>query len=197
VFDAPQIGVYSFDGGKSYNSLRRMSEWRISCPYGGPGSRLWVLTEHKRHRSSDGQCVSVWDENTLEHRFSTGNTSVRVTPEMLGTEWTHMRAIHMPRWAARILVEVTDVAIERVHSISDTDVHSEGFDFLPGPISIHPRNRFIEAWNAVNSKSGFGWDMNPWVWKVTFKNVTPSMAEVAELVHFCSISPAPPSLLLV
>lgn len=40
-------------------------------------------------------------------------------------------SIHMPRWAARLFLEVTDVRAERVRSISEDDCLAEGVERLP------------------------------------------------------------------
>jgi hypothetical protein len=29
--------------------------------------------------------------------------------------------------------------------------------------------KFIELWDSINSKRGYPWDSNPWVWVVEFK----------------------------
>ena len=30
---------------------------------------------------------------------------------------------------------------------------------------------FRNIWYSINSKRGFGWDSNPWVWAITFKRL--------------------------
>ncbi len=31
------------------------------------------------------------------------------------------------------------------------------------------KKRFKHLWNSINGKRGFGWDVNPWLWVITFK----------------------------
>ena len=33
------------------------------------------------------------------------------------------------------------------------------------------RRIFVDLWNSINTKRGFGWNVNPFVWVLTFKRV--------------------------
>ncbi len=93
--------------------------------------------------------------------------------------WARKRpSIHMPKWAARIWLEVTAVRVERVRDILDEDCEAEGIQqewtcINPGTGSYAPENDvqddFRNLWNSLNEKRGHGWDTNPWVWAYTFK----------------------------
>jgi len=95
-------------------------------------------------------------------------------------------SIHMPRWASRITLEVTDVRVRRLQEISEEDAIAEGcrpfFDKknteqveCPNGKSIEmqplkgPSEAFRDLWDGLNEKRGYGWDVNPWVVAVTFK----------------------------
>ena len=98
--------------------------------------------------------------------------------------WTS--PMFMPRWASRILLEITDIRVERLNDISEADCEKEGFRFYPlsricfKPCSTkHPsghgsnnyKSIFGEYWDTLNAKKGYPWSSNPWVWVVEFKVV--------------------------
>jgi hypothetical protein len=143
-----------------------LSEW-IKCPYGFPGDRLWVR-ENLRHHSTgtptryaaDG-CPVMRDGESIDWIFNE----------------SHVPSIHMPRWASRITLEITGVRAERVQDISEEDAISEGVDCVVHSgirtnTSTHV-DQFFTLWDSINSKRGYSWASNPWVWVVEFKRVTP------------------------
>jgi hypothetical protein len=97
--------------------------------------------------------------------------------------WTRPKpSIHMPRAAARIVLEITEVRVERLQEISGADCLAEGIgktahDFwsLYGQHSTEgtysPRASYRALWGSLNGPSA--WDANPWVWVVSFKRTTP------------------------
>mgnify|MGYP000529386413 FL=1 len=85
-------------------------------------------------------------------------------------------AIFMPRWASRITLEVTDVRVERVQSISDADIRAEGVtveavrELLGNNIAdTTPSALWRMGWCAINGQDS--WDRNDWVWAYTFRRV--------------------------
>lgn len=85
-------------------------------------------------------------------------------------------SIHMPKWASRITLEITNVRVERIQNISEDDAWKEGF---PDPEGTNREYQdrasywFKNLWDSINSKKGFGWDKNPWVWAIEFKRLEP------------------------
>lgn len=93
-------------------------------------------------------------------------------------------SIFMPRWASRINLEILNVRVERLHDITAAGVLAEGIKqteqdgYWLAPLAGTPdfpwgdaRMAYASLWNSINSKSGMGWEVNPWVWVVEFKRV--------------------------
>jgi len=80
-------------------------------------------------------------------------------------------SIFMPRWASRITLEVTNVRVERVQDISEADALAEGVDRTNTSLLGYAQERFKRLWDSINTKRGFGWSKNPWVWVYEFKVV--------------------------
>ena len=131
----------------------------LHCPYGQPGDRLWVR-----------ETFAYAQDGTVVYRAS-----------MVGSPWdaitrraiTWHPSIHMPRWASRITLEITDVYVELVQDIHEEDSIAEGIDprklsYLSGERAV---TKFSVLWNSIYAANGLGWGVNPWVWVVTFKRV--------------------------
>ena len=73
-------------------------------------------------------------------------------------------SIHMPRWAARLFLRVTDVRVERLQEMDFTDLEPEGFE----PTDEFPT--FSSFWDSLNAKRA-PWASNPWVWVYTFERI--------------------------
>lgn len=69
-------------------------------------------------------------------------------------------SIHMPRWAARIVDDITDVWVERLLDISEEDAIKEGFQSI---------QEFLDYWDALYSKKPeYQTSANPWVSAISF-----------------------------
>jgi len=141
-----------------------------------PGDRLWVRETWRMSGNPQRQWVAYKASNDRREVTEDDERMWRDGIERYGTQWRP--SIHMPHWASRITLEVTDVRVERLCEISREDVLAEGvgiqhlrkFEEFP---EIHrddiPGMAFAEVWNPLNAKRGFPWDRNPWVWVVAFK----------------------------
>jgi hypothetical protein len=128
---------------------------RVRCPCGRVGDRLWV-------RES-------WHP-VAELSYCTGPEHIRFAASVGEAEWATTRwkpSIHMPRWASRITLEITGIKVERLQEIDEVDACLEGVLACEGSRVAS----FAGLWDRLNSKRGFGWTSNPWVWVVSFKRV--------------------------
>lgn len=154
----------------------------FGCSYGEVGSCLWVRETWKLHKSNpngltvakyavcDGELYWRVPDNAALKAMGYPKPSLRLRP-----------SIHMPRWASRITLEITDIRIERLQAISEADARSEG---IAEPLPAHGkwcdprrgreghwsyRKPFAEVWDTINAKRGYSWESNPWVWVIGFK----------------------------
>jgi hypothetical protein len=80
-----------------------------------------------------------------------------------GVKWRP--SIHMPKRAARLWLEITDVRVERVQDISEKDAVAEGV----GCFGCDTIQWFEDLWDSINAKRGYSWDSNPWVFVICFE----------------------------
>jgi hypothetical protein len=82
-------------------------------------------------------------------------------------------AIHMPREAARLLLQVKDVRVERLQDILPCDIQKEGCPYTYSGFNPEDapdwKGWFRELWDSINAKRGYGWDTDPWVWVIRFE----------------------------
>lgn len=134
-------------------------EWGAVSPFGKPGDRLWV-------RETFGDCGV-----RLAYRADTDDGAACQVKR-----WTP--SIHMPRAAARILLEITDVRVERLNDISNDDAMAEGMDDGTSEAALSvgwfekPRRAFQRLWTQIYGQES--WEGNPWVWIYEFKQVPAS-----------------------
>lgn len=163
-----------------WGAFNEDGDYGIKCPYGQPGDRLWVREKYwvvERLRAGDHSPYLIYDE---EWDRGLPNESAPLRP--CGLKFGPHPSIHMPRWASRITLEITDIRVERLNDISEADADAEGFggDFpqVVMPEIFDPNKDwghltlpqcYARLWESIN---GLGsWATNPWVWAVSFKVV--------------------------
>lgn len=141
----------------------KSKDHRLPCPFGVPGDRLyvretWSCMEQKPHAGCE-----------VAYRADLNGGSSQVWEP-----WAP--SIHMPRWASRITLEVTNVRVERLQDISEADALAEGVTIKPnagiaskflemrGEKLSAAQLEFWHLWQSVYKS----WDDNPWVWVVEF-----------------------------
>ena len=146
---------------------------RECCPYGIPGDRIWVC-ETWADAGASAPDLKLYRANYPEHVPSIYEN----VPPAKEIRWTP--SIHMPRWASRILLEITDVRVERLNAINEHDAQAEGVAKLRGGFWKHyqpgwtqhqlsARGSFVTLWKSIYGDES--WNSNPWVWVIKFKRI--------------------------
>jgi len=144
----------------------------FSNPYGVIGDRLWVRETFAMPMTVLGAPNYLKMNDGVPIIYRADGTTLTDQPDFYGVHWRP--SIHMPRWASRITLEITDVRVERVQDIGAYDALAEGIKprGMDGvDIATNLIDDFRELWDSINAKRGFGWDANPWVWVIKFKRV--------------------------
>lgn len=139
------------------------------CPYGKPGGRLWCRESHRFPAGLDGTSAAGIATSALIAGYArpwapvlyTADGATRDADHLgdFGGAWGKARpSIHMPRWASRILLEITDVRVERLQAISEADAIAEGVASVAD---------FGEAWSRMYGLESMYSD--PWLWAVSFR----------------------------
>jgi hypothetical protein len=136
----------------------------FSCPYGKPGDLLWVReTWAARHEYDHCRPIDIHAGTPIWHKSDECGGRF----QSIGGFGKWRPSIFMPRWASRILLEITAVRVERLQNISDNDARAEGYDRS----HAFPREWFAQLWEHINGAGS--WEANPWVWVVEFRRVQP------------------------
>lgn len=148
----------------------------IKNPFGNPGDKLWVREKFNINTVPTGYPYHYYADNDV----FTDKDSERWKP-----------SIHMPKSAARIWLEITDVRVMQLQYISKSDAKNEGVTpllmsstqiiqygqlyqnylkpvgrFNDGVCAI---SSFYSLWCKINGEESF--KSNPWVWVIEFKRI--------------------------
>lgn len=164
-----------FPNGKKEVEAVKTTENMLPCKY-KIGDILWVReTFHKYYSESTGIIYSYKADNKLIEDAKIWKPS-----------------IFMPREAARIFLEVTNVRVERIQDISEEDAIAEGIESWieerlkskpvhykmysdfdnpndPALYSSNPIDSYESLWRKINGKDS--WKQNPFVWVYDFKRI--------------------------
>lgn len=171
-------------------------EATLACPYGRPGDRLWVRETCSAYEVPDPPEGSEFAEqhgydpefppcglDGVIYKADGAFREIENSPEA-GAAWHKLYTyrgkkgatvppIHMPRWASRITLEVTEVRVQRLQIISEADAVAEGLtddECFQGAVPA-----YAALWERINGTGS--WEANPYVWAVSFKVTTPRAVE--------------------
>lgn len=125
----------------------------MKCPYGSIGDVLWVRETWNKVSFPDGTTA-----RKLEFVYKADKGS-----GLLTAKWKP--SIFMPKGACRIRLEITNIRVERLQDISESDCVIEG---IQGDYPYLISNYF-SLWSKINGKESL--DLNPWVWVISFKSL--------------------------
>ena len=173
------------------------------CPFGAVGDRIWVRETWGvvSHAFSDDGLMIDWVPDrpaTAIHEMPFGNgyySGYAIYAADGDFTWGDddgyedgrscwKPSIHMPKAASRILLEITDVRVERLNAISQEDAEAEGIDMealydsqdcydciadhnMTGRPTVTGAFKYL--WESIYGEEG--WKSNPWVWVIEFKRV--------------------------
>ncbi|HCM6827897.1 TPA: hypothetical protein N3073_004864 [Klebsiella quasipneumoniae subsp. quasipneumoniae] len=153
------------------------------CPFGAVGDRIWVreaFSPAPLEMQSAPPRKTMWNIAYRDGVQMDKLAPAEYNPTIYNYErWTP--SIHMPRWASRILLEITDVRVERLNAISEEDARAEGIIDggclncgEPEPCGCaNPEpdatDAFAYLWQSIYGQES--WNANPWVWVISFKRV--------------------------
>lgn len=169
------------------------------CPFGAVGDRIWVRETWGvvSHAFSDDGLMIDWVPDrptTAIHEMPFGNgyySGYAIYAADGDFTWGDddgyedgrscwKPSIHMPRAASRILLEITNVRVERLNAINEHDAQAEGVAKLRGGFWKHyqpgwtqhqlsARGSFVTLWKSIYGDES--WNSNPWVWVIKFKRI--------------------------
>lgn len=205
IFSSPMVRAI-LDGRKT--QTRRVIKEKLmrgeganvnNCPYGKPGDRLWVRETWQGPLFYD-EIPEDWNSDKYKtpeycyYKASGDSCDFTDSDDNFVERWSP--SIHMPRWASRILLEVTNVRVERLHDISEEDAIAEGLkaitkdgktikygipdrDGYPGnddtgwdwcDWNVSPVSAYKMLWESINGQGS--WDLNPFCWVIEFKVIS-------------------------
>jgi hypothetical protein len=157
-----------------------------ACPYGTVGDELWVRETWRPWWDVDPPegtglyCVVQYKDGAI---YKPGTS--KITPDIEDENTGHWFAaacdqhpnvawkpsIHMPRWASRITLTITEVRVQRLNEISEVDAMAEGIENPQQSAkslgwAVSATSSFRILWESINGKDS--WDANLWVWAITF-----------------------------
>ncbi|HEY9749835.1 MAG TPA: hypothetical protein V6C63_14215 [Allocoleopsis sp.] len=154
----------------------------IPCPYGQVGDRLY--------------CRETWSKSLPEWQIEAPYIyrADHLDPKGDAQPIKWKPAIHMPKEASRITLEITDVRVQRLQEISEEDAIAEGIRLIgdtfphggdfwkkgpnfytieyPGWSFNAPTAKecFAHLWDSINGKT-YPWGSNLFVRAVSFKRI--------------------------
>jgi hypothetical protein len=177
---------------------RDMDTWGFEGDFKVPhaiGDRLYVREHWKAHIAYEDLAPSKMGGEETVLYLADGALSEPHPDMPERCVGRHRQAMHMPRWASRLTLLVTDVRVQRLQDISEDDCIAEGItrqqvitgmNCYGGPpieetadryFSDHllndnegfecPVDAYKSLWNSLHTDPGTRWEDNPWIYAVS------------------------------
>ena len=157
-----------------------------TCPFGAVGDRIWVRETFQGPLIPEDELSEFLGANPDKFESpayceyaSDGGPRPEYVDADDNTRHGWRPAIHMPRWASRLTLEIIGVRVERLNSISQEDAQAEGMELTgwrptysdpdSGGEVWTPYDNFAQLWESIYGEES--WKANPWVWVIEFKVV--------------------------
>lgn len=145
----------------------------IKCPFGAKNHVLWVKETfcniNKPNRILNGSIIQI--EPVYYYKADCLDAE-----DYDSSEWKWTSSRFMPFAAHRIELKVTDIAVERLHDITEEDAQKEGVE--PGRLVgfgavglTSYREGFMLKWLELHGQDNLA--LNPWIWKISFERIMP------------------------
>ncbi len=199
--DMSLVGIYAPRLTAVFGYMTPDADCKIPLRY-MPGDRLYVREAHYLTDDGDYERVvyAAEDADVAEH-LATISRMESSHPTVYWSRHKRRRPpMHMPRWASRITLIVTDVRVQRLQEISEADAIAEGVERLhqgyypygiatfmttfvgdrevPAQYCPTAVGSFQMLWNSLNDSRDLGWDANPWIAAYTFQPILGNIDQI-------------------
>jgi hypothetical protein len=147
------------------------------------GDKLYVRETFRKYYHVDEHGYTHFDKEILEYAADSppmiyqmdGDGCIEQNKDGSEKFIPWKPSIHMPKSAARIWLEITDIRVERLQDISEEDAKAEGVelkDYFHIPADgieymAHSHKQAFETiWQSINGPDS--WQSNPFVWVINF-----------------------------
>lgn len=157
-----------------------------------PGDILWVR-EAFQPLVKESACDEYGDPISDKINYETGEGQYVNYPATDGViefsdigrdgdlSFARRSAMHMPRWASRITIEVVKESLQQLGDVTGDDILAEGVYYKTDGFElkwltplVRMRKRFDDfrnLWNSIYEKKGLKWDDELWVRATEFKRI--------------------------
>lgn len=136
------------------NKIVRKVDKNVSCKYGQPGDLLWVKETMILNKNSN----SYWP---VADGYIKSSDYEKKIP-----------SIHMYKKDARLWLQITQIKLHRLQSITEDEAMQEGTG-IASVLNFEPENYlsfragFYKKWVSIYGVES--WHENPWVWAIKFE----------------------------